>query len=311
MSYSGGVYTAPANSWNPAVAGAAINATDWASLLADLSAALSLCVLKDGTQVLTANIPMGGFKLTGLAAGTANGNSVRWEQTLAGLSTTKGDIVSATGANAIARLAVGSDNAVLQADSTATGGVSWNTSGGFTTGDVKLTIKTVADTGWVLMNDGTIGDASSGGTTRANADTSALFTLLWNNTANADCAVSSGRGGTAAADFAAHKTIALPKALGRALATFGAGAGLTNRTLAHIVGAESYQIATTDLPALTFAGVATNWETVGGSAATVARGNGSSSTGSFNPGGTVNAGSPNTAISLMNPMVFLNVMIKL
>ncbi|MDO8703309.1 MAG: hypothetical protein Q7J84_00035 [Sulfuricaulis sp.] len=37
-------------------------------------------MLKDGTQTLTANIPMGGFKLTGLAAGSATGNSLRYEQ---------------------------------------------------------------------------------------------------------------------------------------------------------------------------------------------------------------------------------------
>lgn len=109
---------------------------------------------------------------------------------------------------------------------------------GFTTGDVKLTIKTTADTGWVLMNDGTIGNASSGGTTRANADTEALFTLLWNNTADAQCAVSTGRGANAAADYAANKTIALPKALGRALATYGAGSGLTSRVLALANGSE-------------------------------------------------------------------------
>lgn len=94
---------------------------------------------------------------------------------------------------------------------------------GFTTGDVKLTLKTAADTSWVLMNDGTIGDASSGATTRANADTSALFTLLWTNVVDQWAPVSTGRGGSASADFAAHKTIALPKTLGRALAGYGVG----------------------------------------------------------------------------------------
>jgi microcystin-dependent protein len=109
----------------------------------------------------------------------------------------------------------------------------------FTTGDVKLTIKTVADPGWVLMDDGTIGNAASGATTRANADTEALFTLLWNNTTDANCPVSGGRGASAAADFAANKTIALPKALGRALAVYGSGAGLTNRSLAQALGSEN------------------------------------------------------------------------
>lgn len=37
-------------------------------------------IKKDGTVAFTANQPMGGFKLTGLAAGTANGDSVRYEQ---------------------------------------------------------------------------------------------------------------------------------------------------------------------------------------------------------------------------------------
>lgn len=109
---------------------------------------------------------------------------------------------------------------------------------GWSTGDVKITLKTVADTGWVMMNDGTIGNATSSATARANADTSALFTLLWNNTADADCAVSTGRGVSAAADYAASKTIAIPKSLGRALAISGAGAGLTSRALAKALGSE-------------------------------------------------------------------------
>ena len=116
----------------------------------------------------------------------------------------------------------------------------------WTTGDVKLTIKTVADTGWVLMNDGTIGDAASGATTRANADTSALFTLLWNNTSNTDCPVSGGRGASAAADFAANKTIALPKALGRALAVYGSGSGLTARTMGESVGEETHLLTSAE-----------------------------------------------------------------
>ena len=80
MPFSSGAYSAPANSWNPAVAATTINETDWASLLADLTTALSTCMLKDGTQVITANLPMAGFKFTGLGAGASNGDSVRYEQ---------------------------------------------------------------------------------------------------------------------------------------------------------------------------------------------------------------------------------------
>ncbi|HEY1506650.1 MAG TPA: hypothetical protein VGF92_20270 [Stellaceae bacterium] len=112
----------------------------------------------------------------------------------------------------------------------------------FTTGDVKTTLKSAADAGWVMMNDGTIGDASSGATTRANADTQALFTLLWTNVSNANCPVAGGRGASAAADFAAHKAIALPKTLGRALAAAGAGTGLTSRNLGDTIGAETHTL---------------------------------------------------------------------
>jgi len=94
---------------------------------------------------------------------------------------------------------------------------------GFTTGDLKPTLKTVADAGWVMCNDGTIGSGASGATTRANADTEALYTVLWNNVADAWAPVTGGRGASAAADFAANKPIRLTKMLGRALAAAGQG----------------------------------------------------------------------------------------
>lgn len=128
---------------------------------------------------------------------------------------------------------------------------SWIASFIFSTGDVKVTLKSSADDGWVMMDDGTIGDGSSGATTRANADTVDLFTLLWNNCANAQAAVSGGRGVSAAADYAAHKTIALPKALGRALASAGAGSGLTSRALGAILGEETHQLTSAEMPSHT------------------------------------------------------------
>lgn len=65
--------------------------------------------------------------------------------------------------------------------------------------------------GYVRANGRTVGNASSSASERANADTSALFTYLWNNLADAQAAVTpGGRGGSAAADFAANKQIALP-----------------------------------------------------------------------------------------------------
>jgi len=84
------------------------------------------------------------------------------------------------------------------------------------TGVMLPYLGTSAPTGWVRANGRTIGNASSSATERANADTETLFTFLWNNFADAQCAVSSGRGISAAADYAANKTIALPSMRGRA-----------------------------------------------------------------------------------------------
>ena len=55
---------------------------------------------------------------------------------------------------------------------------------GFSTGDVKLTIKNAADVGWVMMEDDTIGDAGNNCDARSNADTEDLFALLWTNIVN-------------------------------------------------------------------------------------------------------------------------------
>lgn len=115
-------------------------------------------------------------------------------------------------------------------------------SSGFSTGDTKTTYKTTADTGWVMANDGSIGSATSGATTRANADTQALYTLLWTNISNTYAPVSGGRGGSASADFAANKTLTLPAYLGRALAGAGAGSGLTSRALGQTFGEEGHTL---------------------------------------------------------------------
>lgn len=78
MPFSSGSYTLPAG--NPVVTATTISSS-WANTtMSDIATALSTAVLKDGTQVITANIPMAGFKFTGLGAGSATGNSLRYEQ---------------------------------------------------------------------------------------------------------------------------------------------------------------------------------------------------------------------------------------
>jgi hypothetical protein len=84
------------------------------------------------------------------------------------------------------------------------------------TGDLKVRYATGTLSGFVRANGRTIGSESSGATERANADCEELFIHLW--TEDANLSVSTGRGATAAADWAANKTIALPDWRGRALA---------------------------------------------------------------------------------------------
>lgn len=65
------------------VTGTTISSTTNNNTLSDIASnGLTLCVLKDGSQTITADIPMSSFKLTGLAAGSTAGDSVRYQQVL-------------------------------------------------------------------------------------------------------------------------------------------------------------------------------------------------------------------------------------
>lgn len=130
-----------------------------------------------------------------------------------------GVLLSRVTTNLMSKLLMGSDEAIQSLM--------------FTTGDVKGTYKTTPDAGWIFMDDGSIGNAASSATTRANADTEALFTLLWNVTLNLWCPVQTSagvfttRGASAAADFAANRRLVMPKMLGRALIAGGTGSFIT------------------------------------------------------------------------------------
>lgn len=81
MSRNGsGTYSLPVNSWNPAANGVPATAADWQALINDVASAITQSVSRDGQTTLTGNLPMGSNKLTGLASGTAAGDSLRWEQ---------------------------------------------------------------------------------------------------------------------------------------------------------------------------------------------------------------------------------------
>lgn len=66
---------------NPVVTGTTISSTAFNNTINDIvSNGLSNVVVKDGQQTITANLPMAGFKFTGLAAGSAAADSVRLSQ---------------------------------------------------------------------------------------------------------------------------------------------------------------------------------------------------------------------------------------
>lgn len=132
----------------------------------------------------------------------------------------------------------------------------------FGTGDLKCKYSTSAITGWVRANGRTIGSASSGGTERANADCESLFLELW--AVDAGLSVSTGRGASAAADWAANKNIALPDWRGRVIAGFddmgnSAANRLTGTTMSGTGiggagGAQTQVLVTANLPPYTPAG---------------------------------------------------------
>jgi microcystin-dependent protein len=204
----------------------------------------------------------------------------------------------------------------------------------FTTGDLKPTHKVTADTSWIMWSDGTIGDGSSSASIRANADTDDLFALYWDNYSNTLCPVytSAGavstRGASAAADFAAHKRIAVPVGLGRALGIAGAGSGLTSRTVGSTVGAETITISKANLPNVNFVVASGQTVSVNGTLSRAAGNHAAgstglsiaadaleslsmTSTGTVTSAGTAASGGSGTAKDIMNPTTYVNVMIKL
>lgn len=78
--YNGSGTFTPYTPGNPVIPGTTISSTAFNSTQSDIAAGLTNAVTRDGQSPPTANLPMGGRKHTGLAAGTVAGDSLRWEQ---------------------------------------------------------------------------------------------------------------------------------------------------------------------------------------------------------------------------------------
>jgi len=98
MAFSSGTFSLYAPG-NPVVTGTTI-ASSWANnTLDDIATGLSTCLLKDGTQTVTANIPFAGFRLTGIGAATAVADAIQAQQ-VQNRSVTQ--LTSVSGSNTVA-----------------------------------------------------------------------------------------------------------------------------------------------------------------------------------------------------------------
>lgn len=188
--------------------------------------------------------------------------------------------------------------------------------GGIWTGTIVPTFRAIAQDGWLLMNDLTIGNAGSGATGRANNDTEALFIVLWDYVTNTYAPVSGGRGASAQADHAALKTIALPKMLGRAMCVAGSGAGLTVRGLGQTLGEETHLLTVAEMPTHKHTLVGDIISDGAGGIPTISVGPNDVSirnvlTGGTNLSGAVENTGGGNQFNVMQPSVFVNAMIKL
>lgn len=301
-----GTYLQPANT--AAVSGQTISSTAFNTLITDIATEITNSVDRGGRSAMTAPLPMGGQKITGMA-----------DPTVATDGATKNYVDS---------------------------------SAAFTTGDVKLTLKNVADTGWIYVSqqtsaNGTIGSAGSGATVRANPDTQPLFNLIFTNLsdANAPLLTSGGAATTRAAQtnaataWAANCRIQVGFLSGRALGVAGNPPDLiSSRFLGDHIGAETVTLAAGNIPTIT-ASNASQAITVGlptGAARFAYSSNGdllaysSAGSGAFvsqysagnnwalanglsanNSISTTYTNASPTAISTYQPTAFLNCMIKL
>lgn len=167
-----------------AVSGQTVQAVQVNVPFDDVQSMLNQVLLRSGVAPLSGNLSAAGFKITNAADGSADGDYTNMSQLNA--------VIAQIEAVAASVAAVAVPTGVL---APYRGGT--------------------APAGWIKENGGTIGSAASGASNRANADTEALFTLLWNtyNQATLPIQNSAGavttRGASAAADFAAAKRMPL------------------------------------------------------------------------------------------------------
>lgn len=200
------------------------------------------------------------------------------------------------------------------------------------TGDLKARYGTGPLSGFVRANGLTIGNASSGASERANADTQALFVYLCGTDLN--LVMTPARSGNCLSDFNANKQLATPDWRGRALAfldDMGNGAagrltsgffGGTPTTLGASGGQQAQTLITANLPPYTPSGSVSTSIITNGQAVQVTGTNNVGVGGAYTGGQLVGitassnfTGSPqggtSTAFSLVQPTMLATIYLKL
>lgn len=98
MSYNGSGTFNINSAGQPVVSGTVISSTAFNALTSDLATGLSTALTKDGQSTPTANITLGGYKITNLAAATLAADAVRFSQLQGGSTST---YITAAGADTI------------------------------------------------------------------------------------------------------------------------------------------------------------------------------------------------------------------
>ncbi len=111
MSYNGSGTFSINTAGQPVVTGSTITSTAFNALTADLANGLSTALCKDGQSTPTANISLGGFKITNLAVGTLGTDAARLSQVQSGSATyitvSGADTIVAAGTPALTAYAAG------------------------------------------------------------------------------------------------------------------------------------------------------------------------------------------------------------
>ena len=211
----------------PVVTGTVISSTAFNTLTADLATGLSTCITKDGQTTIAANLPMSGYKLTGLGNGSAATDSATVGQVQSGVASLIGSI---SGTDTI----TGSLSPPLT--SYVAGQMFWFVAAGANTGAVTLNINSLGaknvtkDGSTALVAD----DIASGEVVIVIYD-GTRFQIMGPNTFNGTLSVASGGTGRSSAtayavicggttSTGAQQSVASVGTSGMVLTSNGAGA---------------------------------------------------------------------------------------